>query len=80
MENSLIHKTNDSLNCLENVFNGLFDFCSPYSPDLKPIEKGFKLVKEYLRTREDYSVLNLIDEIIDVFQLYSITGEFGDKR
>jgi len=43
--NAAIHKTNNSWDKLDEIFNGRFLYSSPYSPDLKPIEKCFSLVK-----------------------------------
>jgi hypothetical protein len=59
------------------VTTGNFEFCAPYSPDLKPVERGFKLVKGWLKHNEDLSQQDPIDAINHAFTLFSSDGEYG---
>ena len=52
LDNASIHRTVDTRTKLEEVFNGRYRFCAPYSPHLKPIEKCFKLVKGWIEGME----------------------------
>ena len=77
IDNASIHRTNQARIKLEEVFNGRYLFCSPYSPHLKPIEKCFKLVKAYityleLKTIEDYRTP--VDLINNAFNCFKIGG------
>ena len=51
-DNASNQRTDYVRTAIEDVFDGRFLFCSPYSPELKPIERGFALVKQYIRERE----------------------------
>ena len=48
LDNALIHKTISSRRALERCFNGKYFYCAKYSPQLKPIEKCFALVKAHI--------------------------------
>ena len=43
-DNSKNHRTVDSINEINRVYNGLYNFLSPYSAFGNPIERGFSLV------------------------------------
>lgn len=58
----------------EDVFNGLYDFCAPYCPHLKPIEKGFSNVKGWIREHEDEALSHPVQFLNEAFELYSVTG------
>lgn len=76
LDNAQTHHTIEARNDLEEAFDGNYYFVPPYSPHLKPIEKGFKLVKEYLKQiNEDEALLNPINFINRAFTLFSIGGE-----
>ena len=48
-----------------------YTFCAPYSPDFKPVERLFAMVKTILRDREDEAALdpfNAIKAIFDSFR------------
>ena len=51
-DNASNQRTDDVRIAIEDVFGGYFMYCSPYSPELKPIERGFSLVKQYIRENE----------------------------
>jgi hypothetical protein len=63
---------------LESAFRGMYMYCSPYSPELKPIEHGFSMVKNYIRQRDQEPAWldDPIGLINAAFKYYSI-GEPG---
>ena len=69
-DNAAIHHTAQVRGCLEEVFEGLYLFAAPYSPDLKPVERLFAKVKDLLRYREDVAVLHPIETISEIFELF----------
>ena len=68
------HKTDESLNEIEDVFDGLYRFSVPYCPFDKPVEKGIYLVKTYIRDHEEEAVTNPIQFINNTFQLFQVGG------
>jgi transposase len=50
-------------------------FVPPYSPNLKPIEPCFALVKKWLRQHENEALLNPVVFINRAFDIHSIGGE-----
>ena len=78
VDNCSIHKTVDSLQALDIVCNGYCEFCSPYSPDYKPIERGFCLIKMEIRSHEDEAVQDPIHHINAAFDLYKVGGLRSD--
>ena len=79
LDNAAIHKTNNSWDKLDEIFNGRFLYSSPYSPDLKPIEKCFSLVKSKLKELEYEATMHPIRTINMVMEIYSINGPEGHK-
>lgn len=77
LDNCALHKTVDSLALLELITNGRFQFCAPYSPMDKPIERGFSLIKNFLRRNEREASLDPILWINKAFSLYGIGGELA---
>jgi hypothetical protein len=76
-DNASNQRTNAVRVAIEAVFNGYFMYCSPYSPELKPIERGFSLVKRYIREHEadwEGDDMGLIDS---AFHHYSMGQEGG---
>lgn len=69
-DNAAIHHTPIVRGCMEEVFDGYYLFASPYSPDLKPVERLFAEVKDLLRYREDEAVLHPIQTICEIFELF----------
>ena len=76
LDNASNQKSRCVRDCLEVSLHGRFKYCSPYSPELKPIERAFSLVRRYVRENEFDSRrdLNLIN---DAFYLYSVYGDRG---
>lgn len=76
-DNARIHKTDEALACIDDVFAGRYAFSAAYSPVDKPVELGFGNVKNYLRDNEADAVANPLLWINRAFELYSIRGERG---
>lgn len=77
VDNASVHHTAEAEAALEQYSYGMFLFSPRYSPDLKPIEKGFALVKRWLREHEIEALENPVNYINFAFELYSTTGERG---
>jgi transposase len=75
LDNARIHHVLQSRVILEEVFNGLYVFVPPYSPNLKPIEPCFALVKNWLRRHENAALLDPVGFINNAFQLHAIGEE-----
>jgi transposase len=70
---------------LEEVFRGKYCYCAPYAPWLKPIEKGFSLVKRLIRSLEyDTSWRNnpigLINHAFHHYSAGSIAGQIASEH
>ena len=50
------------------------DLSAPYSPDLKPVERLFAVVKNLLRDREDEAVVNPMSVISECFEMFRPGG------
>jgi hypothetical protein len=72
-----IHKVQSTLNVLNDITKGSYALCSPYSPRLKPIERGFGLVWNEIRSHGHEAQRNPITVINRSFQKYSIFGTHG---
>jgi transposase len=79
LDNAAIHKTKESWKKMDEIFHGNWLYSSPYSPDLKPIEKCFSLVKSKLRELELEAIIRPIRTINRVIEMYSINGPEGHK-
>jgi hypothetical protein len=55
---------------LEQVFEGRYQYCAPYSPHLKPVEHGFSLVKAYIQQWDD-QIVDPVQLINQAFRNYS---------
>ena len=66
---------------VEQVFGNRYAYCSPYSPELKPIERAFSLVKAYIRERDetDQAVNDPLGLIEEAFTHYSIEHPGAEK-
>lgn len=60
---------------METLFNGNYGYCSEYSPELKPIERGFSLVKRWIRDHEFGWGGTPLELIHTAFRYYSDEGE-----
>lgn len=70
-DNAKIHHTAEARSVMERVFGGWYEFSSPYSPDLKPVERLFAMIKQILREREDQATRDpdaAIKAIFDEFR------------
>ena len=79
IDNAAIHKTKESWKKMDEIFHGNWLYSSPYSPDLKPIEKCFSLIKSKLRELELEAIIRPIRTINRVIEMYSINGPEGHK-
>ena len=72
--NPLVHAA------MEELIDGNYEFASAYSPQLKPIERGFSMIRNWIRENElhanQYDPTALINQ---AFHLYSVGGERGYK-
>jgi hypothetical protein len=78
-DNASNQRTDDVRRAIEDVFDGFFMYCSPYSPELKPIERGFSLVKRYIRDKEAEWGEDHIGLINAAFHHYSVGQPGGLK-
>jgi hypothetical protein len=78
-DNASNQRTQDVRVAIESVFSGFFMYCSPYSPELKPIERGFSMVKSYIREHEADWGGDHIGLIDTAFHHYSVGTEGGLK-
>ena len=58
LDNASIHRTDAARDAMELAFDGDWTYCAPYSPQLKPIERVFALIKGYLRANETDALLD----------------------
>ena len=70
LDNAAIHHTPMVRGTIHNVFNGMYLYAAPYSPDLKPVERLFAEVKDILREMEDEAVLDPIGCISRIFDMF----------
>jgi transposase len=77
LDNATVHKTRTALDFLDRVSNGQYEFAPAYSPDLKPIERGFANVKRWLRKQELEAVLDPLRYLNQAFERYSVRSDIG---
>ena len=77
IDNARIHHTIETTIRLELRLHGRYTYCARYSPHLKPIERVFALIKEYVRQNEQRALLNPVGVISEAFDLYSVGGARG---
>jgi transposase len=78
-DNARIHKAPKSLRAIDEVFGGMYDFCAAYSPDLKPCERGFSNVRNYLREHEDEAMHDHLGWLNHAFWMHSMWGPRADR-
>ena len=79
LDNATTHHTPKCHRDLERILRGKYFFSPPYTPEFKPIERGFSLIKRFLRDNENRALQNPIEVIQEAFNKYSNTGEEGFK-
>ena len=57
--------------------NGQYIYNAPYSPELKPIEHAFSMIRRWIRENEFDDTKSDIELINDSFNLYSVLGDKG---
>ena len=78
LDNAANQRTERVRSIMERIFAGKYLFCSPYSPELKPIERAFSLIRKYISAHYDQSVGHL-DQINAAFNHYSdAPGQHGN--
>jgi len=77
LDNASIHTTEAARDAMDLAFNADWTLCSAYSPYLKPIERVFALIKQYIRENEEEALLEPAIWINRAFQRYSIDGSHG---
>ena len=69
-DNAQIHHTAPVRGIMEQIFEGRYLFAAPYSPDLKPVERLFAVVKNLLRDREDEAVADPFGVLSECFEMF----------
>jgi transposase len=78
IDNARNQRTPQIRNVLEGIFHGLYMFSPAYTPEFKPIERGFSNIKNWIRRHDTpASALDPIGLIQEAFRLYSVTGALG---
>ena len=80
LDNCKIHKTQESLLLIIEVFGQNYKFLPKYSPHWNPIELAFSQIKRYLRGREyihQRHGVDLVEEINQAFLKYSEHGDMA---
>lgn len=76
-----VHKAQSTIGLLEQVSHGHFCISAPYSPELKPVERGFSLVWNRIRRTHAQQFKHRVtqqqctDLINEAFMFYSPMGE-----
>ena len=68
--NAQIYHTAPVRGIMEQIFEGRYLFAAPYSPDLKPVERLFAVVKNLLRDREDEAVADPFGVLSECFEMF----------
>jgi transposase len=79
VDNAGSHHHHDVYAALNLAFAGVWFFASPYSPHLKPIERGFALIKAFIKFHEDEALEDPVEWINRAFNEYSVGGPKGDS-
>jgi hypothetical protein len=80
-DNASNQRTDRVRGTMESIFRGRYRYCSPYSPEFKPIENAFSLVRAYIKNHNKPNGPNLshICQINNAFTYYSdAVGQNGD--
>lgn len=73
-DNAQIHHTPPVRGVMEQIFEGRYLFAAPYSPDLKPVERLFAVVKNLLRDKEDEAVQDPFGVLTECFTMFMPGG------
>jgi hypothetical protein len=79
LDNASNQKHHSVPEALETCLHGRYMYVSPYSPELKPIQRAFSMVRCWIRSREldihnDQDALDLVNR---AFQEYAVEGPLG---
>ena len=61
------------------VYNGTYNFLSPYSAFGNPIERGFSLIRSYIKRNYAMALANPILVLNNAFEEYSTFGKLGHR-
>jgi hypothetical protein len=75
IDNASNQRTDRAKEVLNDTFQGMFLYCAPYSPELKPVERGFANVKRFIREHESEGAVDPVALIERAFSFYSVAGE-----
>jgi len=80
IDNAANQRTELVRGALRLFFNDLYLYSPAYTPEFKPVERGFSLVKTFIRKHDcpEYAA-NPVALIQRAFQAYSIDGEFANS-
>ena len=77
-DNASVNVARNSLDAIEQVFNGLWKRLPPYSPQFNPIELGFSNIREYVQANNGLrSVTDPIGLLNEAFNRYSEHDQRG---
>ena len=71
IDNAAVHKHLDSLIALNTTFKGLYSFSSPYSPELKPVERLFACI---IKRNAAFAEINPRQALVNGFEEYAVHG------
>ena len=77
LDNASNQNNNDVHEVMMDSFGGAYRFVPKYSPELKPIERAFSMVRTVIRDHENDTKFSDIELINYAFHLYSWEGERG---
>ena len=78
LDNCKIHKIQESLLLIFEVFGQNYIFSPKYSPHWNPIELALSQIKRYLRGRENIRQRHCVDLVEEINQAFLKYSEHGD--
>ena len=77
IDNAAVHKHLDSLIAINTAFKGLYSFSSPYSPELKPVERLFACIRKHIKRNAVFAEINPRQALVNAFEEYAVHGPSG---
>jgi hypothetical protein len=78
LDNAANQRTEQVIITMETALEGRYVYNVEYSPELNPIERGFSLIRRWIRDNEGDFVGNPVGLISSSFSAYSTEGPLGD--
>jgi transposase len=78
LDNAANQRTDEVIATMESSLGGRFVYNVEYSPELNPIERGFSLIRRWIRNNEQMYLGRHVLLINSAFNAYSVEGPFGD--